>query len=853
MKRSILQLAAICSLAFTLNSSAAVFYVDVNGTNPVSPYTSWATAATNIQNAVFRAGSGDTVLITNGIYQCGGYSLAGSNRVYVLNNITVQSVNGPAVTMIKGAWDAATNGPNAVRCAYLNNGATLSGFTLTNGATQNYGSGGGVCCQSTNCLVTNCVITGNTAYNQGGGACYGTLVNCALIGNSAAPLNNDIGNGGGAYESTLVNCVLTRNFAGYVSGAAGFCTLINCTLVSNSVAGYSSGSVEGCTLKNCIVYYNFSDYTNTDAGGSGYYTNCCLSFAATFAGANNFTNPPAFVNLAGGDFHLQLGSPCINAGNNSFITDSTDLDGNPRIIGGTVDMGAYENQYTGTVHYVSLNSTNPVTPYTNWSTAATNIQDAVSAAQNGEIVVASSGTYNSGSTIIYGQEANRVALTNAITLLGLYGPQSTMIVGGTQTRCVYVGGNAVLNGFTLSNGGTRSTGDLINEQSGGDAWCETGGVVSNCVFGGNGSRVSQGGGIYGGTVYNSTLANNKASYGGAAAAASLFNCVVVSNSVYGFGGGIIQGTAFNCTFTGNSAFSVMGSGGGGDSSTFYNCTLENNSGAFGGGVIGGTLYDCILSSNTASSSGGGAYQSKLYNCTVLGNTANSGGGVYESTLYNSIVYYNSAPNGSNYGGGTLNYLNYCDTTPLVSGLGNITNEPAFVNLAAGDFHLQTNSPCINSGNNAYVSTTNDLDGNPRISGGTVDIGVYEFQNPASVISYAWLQQYGLPTDGSADNIDSDGDGMNNYQEWMAGTDPTNPLSVLKMLTPASTNNPSGLVVSWQSVNTRTYYLQRSTDLGAQPAFSTIQTDIAGQAGTTSYTDTDATGNGPYFYRVGVQQ
>ena len=197
-------------------------------------------------------------------------------------------------------------------------------------------------------------------------------------------------------------------------------------------------------------------------------------------------------------------------------------------------------------------------------------------------------------------------------------------------------------------------------------------------------------------------------------------------------------------------------------------------------------------------------------------------------------------------------MNYSCTTPLpTNGIGNITNAPLFVDYAGGNLRLQSNSPCINAGSNAYAPAGPDLDGNPRIVGGTVDMGAYEFQSPQSLISYAWLQQYGLPTDGSADVTDADGDGLNNWQEWRAGTNPTNALSVLRLLSPAS--GASGVIVSWQSVGGLNYFLERGTDLGAQPPFLPLATNIVGQPGTTTFTDTNAVGAGPFFYRVGVQE
>jgi hypothetical protein len=385
---------------------------------------------------------------------------------------------------------------------------------------------------------------------------------------------------------------------------------------------------------------------------------------------------------------------------------------------------------------VSLESTNPVAPFATWETAATVIQDAVDAAKAGDTVLVGDGVYKAGGRTNsgWGYAENRVTVTNSIRLESVNGPASTTISGGDGSgRCVFLGTNAVLSGFTLTNGAA---------ESGGGVFCESSAVVTNCTLSGNCGNI--GGGASGGTLYNCTLSDNS----------SLCGVFIIA-----IGGGAFESTLHNCTLRGNVAIH----GGGAAQSTLHNCTLSGNSASHGGGAETCALYNCVLTGNSASDSGGGASgswqdESVLYNCTLTGNSSLYGGGVYGGSLYNCIVYYNTAPNGPNYFTGSIpnwgaevsTLLEYSCTTPLpTNGVGNITEPPLFMDMAAGDFRLWEGSPCIDSGTNLigfvrfdwwtgdpvpYAHDPTDILGNTRFIDGNGDgkaawdIGAYEFNS-----------------------------------------------------------------------------------------------------------------------------
>ena len=303
-----------------------------------------------------------------------------------------------------------------------------------------------------------------------------------------------------------------------------------------------------------------------------------------------------------------------------------------------------------------------------------------------------------------------------------------------------------------------------------------------------------------------------------------------------FGGGVFCASSdvflTNCVITDNTVYtnsngSVIGSG---------------------GGVYGGTLYNCVVVSNTAAAVGGGAIASTLYNCTVTGNHADRrGGGVYNTAATNSIVYFNTAI--QPYDNYDLAQFDHCCTTPMpTNGVRNIANAPQFVNYAGGDLCLLGTSPCMDAGDNSLVGTSIDLAGNPRIMRGTVDMGAYEFQGTNSMVFYAWLPHHGIIPDGTTDYQDTDGDGMNNWQEWVCYTCPTNRLMYLHLISAVPVG--ANVVVRWTSTAGVKYLLERGTNLTSP--FMLLASNLVGRSSQFVYTDTNVPGAGPFYYRVGVK-
>jgi hypothetical protein len=378
---------ATASKTFTVSQST--YYVDIDSANPLSPYGTAATAATNLADVLSLAGAGTTVRVAPGAYAYAaatnlavpaGVSVVGAsgNRGDVVFSKARFVLNANAAVIgvtIADAWTSESYGGgvrmstgsrlqdcavrncvsgdwNARGCGVYNDGGVVSNCVVSGChatlsrcmATGVYQKNGG---QLLNCVITHCTMSGGTtsvytdAQPRPAAAVFldgGSMANCYVADNSmgkfsAADSGFDLGSGVYAAGSStrVVNTLVYQNtYASNVSSRVYGIVVTNGATVVNT-AVFNNGHVDG-TLANLPPSESF-DHCATDATAA---KGCRDSVGATMAAAYR-TDP------ASGLWRPQVVGPLVNAGlTQADLESGLDLAGNPRLHGEAIDIGAFE-------------------------------------------------------------------------------------------------------------------------------------------------------------------------------------------------------------------------------------------------------------------------------------------------------------------------------------------------------------------------------------------------------------------------------------------------------------------------------------------------------------------------------
>jgi YD repeat-containing protein len=397
------------------------------------------------------------------------------------------------------------------------------------------------------------------------------------------------------------------------------------------------------------------------------------------------------------------------------------------------------------------------------------IQAAINAANNGDTVLVSDGTY----------QENINFNGKAITLSSVNGPSTTIIDGGAIDSVVTFrtgeGSNSVLNGFTIRNGFSNFNKPNFGEGGGIFIGSASPTVTNNVITKNQGC---DGAGIFtssGGPLIQGNVISNNSQAGCAGGNGGGGIGVLGSSGLRIIGNTIVDNSNTDSGVGGGG----IGMNGAGAPLIQGNIISGNNGGTQGGGI--GIVNDAspqivnnLFIHNTASSGGGlwwlvptSTPGILLLNNTIADNSATQGSGIFADGFDSDAIFQNNLmigqpgviaafcgnfnntvpPNFVNddvFTTGATPYGGIC--TDQTGKNGNISSDPLFVDPAVDNYHLQTASPAIDAGNNTapIPLPTTDLDGNPRVVNTTVDLGAFEFQGTTttaySSVSLAFPQQ-----------------------------------------------------------------------------------------------------------------
>lgn len=582
--------------------------------------------------------------------------------------------------------------------------------------------------------VRSNLIKGNQASSLGGGGIYVYYLSNPLIEKNTITENKS-DNGAGiavlfSSSSTIRNNLIIKNIdgAGIRVRSDSIPIITNNTIVANTAFSASTGgginydTNAAPVISNNIIASNNNSYGiyATSAALVIKYNDVWANSAGNYnstvgdkTGVNgNISVEPHFVNPDVNDYAINYDSDCINAGDPNFIpaTNETDYDGDPRILGQYVDIGADE-----------------VWPVWNVSAGGQyeTIQEGIDDANDGQTIIITQGRY-------MGTGNRDIDFKGKVITVQSADPNKFDIAVETIIDC---------------NGSQAQPHRGFIFQNGEDANSVLAGLTIT-----NGAGIAQGGAVYcyagSPTIKNCNIIANSADYGGGVSCgdndnASIVNCIITANTAAQNGGGIY-------TYRSNSAI--------------INCNLIGNKAQTGGAIASSgegnlSIVNSIIRNNRATQGNQMAlmaYQQEISEATVSYDDVESG---------QAEVYVEPSM--------ILNWLTgNIDIDPNFVDGGhwddaNTPQNPDDDFFVSGNFHIPPQSPCFNAGDNNPVSVgLRDIDGEQRIFDSIVDIGADEVVistfdlNIDGIIDYSdlaamadeWLQNSDLQTDFYGDNF-----------------------------------------------------------------------------------------------------